>query len=809
MAADINGDGNSRPNQLLDRIELRTEYPPRARRSKPGGLVTTQAARRSRRIGTALLLAFTLGSSASGAPPAPLAPPIRPASPGSAPFPTPARRHLRVLTINAWSGLDYRGTLRFGALETAAHREARYGSLLVQLRALAPDIVFLQEANPAAGFSNRLARDLGYTSTHQVCIGGIRIGPLGIPTNCKEGNAILARRELRLQKKADWKLSGSFGLFGDPVTVHFDEAVFAQLAQIYIDDQPVSLVNVHLVAAPSQGPALAGAWADRRARGEVSESSYGEALDAWRRGLSRQDREMVRLAREISKLPRSVPMIVGGDFNASPDAGGIREFARATGLHDTFGGDRPDAPGAPGAPSSSGARFSWDPARNPNARVSAELFDPPDDPQPGREGRPVHEPRPVPEPRPAYERLCALADSFPRRIDYVFLGSQFDSVDARDGRIVLDDAPGGVFASDHFGVLADVDLDHALQGGPHEPAGVSRPEKKIIDPFPLANYDSDTGVGYGAKLFLLNTLGSAESFDLTFFHSTKGERWYRLAFSWPDPELRQGKEYPVALDLVADYDKYINASFFGTGSGATYADRENYTREPLDVSLTLGRGFSPRVVGQVGVRSRTVRNSRFSEGSRLRDLPPALNAGRANYVSVLGNVRWDSRDSYINPSRGLVLQGEVEGTPGAALGNVSFTRAAVWAQHYSVLWYPPTVLALRVGAQRLFGDHLPVQVLLPLGGNGSLRGSPQDRFLGRATALANAELRFSVVGRLGGVLGWDAGKAWEDPSSVDLRGWTSNPTVGLRLVLRTFVVRCDVGIGKETTGLYLNFGQLF
>lgn len=767
------------------------------------------------RILPGLLLALTLGSSASGTPPGPPAPPALPASPvpsappESTPFPSSPRRSLRVLTINAWSGLDYRGTLRFGALDAAAHCEARYRSLLTQLRALSPDVIFLQEANPAAGFSARLARDLGYTGTHQVCLGGIKIGPLGIPTNCKEGNAILARRELRLKKTADWKLSGSFGLFGDALTLHFDEAIFAELARIYIDDQPVSLVNVHLVAVPAEDPALVAAWADLRAREGVNDLFYEEALEAWRRGLARQDREMKRLAREISKLPAVIPLIAGGDFNTPPDAAGLREFMRAAGLRDTFGGDSADAPSAPGAPSPSSARYSWDAARNPNARISMSLFGRPDEPRSAREERPARKPRLTYEPRTAYERLSALADSFPRRIDYVFLGSQFDSTDARNGRIVVDDAPDGIFASDHFGVMADIDLDHALQCAPHEPSGLVRPEKKVIDPFPLANYDSDTGCGYGAKLFLLNTLSAGESFDLTFFHSTKGERWYRLAFSWPDPELRQGKIYPLALDLVADYDKYINASFFGIGNGAAYAERETYTREPLDVSLTISRGFSPRIVGQAGVRSRTVRNSRFSEGSRLRDLPPVQNAGQVNYVSVLGNARWDSRDSYVNPSRGLVLQGEIEGAPRGAPGSVSFTRTALWAQQYSVLWYPPTILALRLGAQRLFGDRLPVQVLLPLGGNGSLRGSSQDRFLGRATILANAELRFPIVGRLGGVLGWDAGKAWVDPSLVDLRGWTSNPTVGLRLALRTFVVRCDVGFGGETTGLYLNFGQLF
>jgi hemolysin activation/secretion protein len=130
-------------------------------------------------------------------------------------------------------------------------------------------------------------------------------------------------------------------------------------------------------------------------------------------------------------------------------------------------------------------------------------------------------------------------------------------------------------------------------------------------------------------------------------------------------------------------------------------------------------------------------------------------------------------------------------------------------QRYTTLFYPKTVLALRLGGQRVFGDDLPVQVLLPLGGNSTLRGSPQSRFLGNAAALGNAELRFPILGRIGGVVGLDAGKVWSDPSSIDFHGWTVNWGVGLRLFMNTFVVRLDVGFGNETTGVYFNFGQLF
>ncbi len=175
--------------------------------------------------------------------------------------PALSRPMLRLLTINVWSGLDYKGSLRFGAYEPRQARQARYRSLLAQVRELDPDVIFMQEVNPAAGFSARLARDLGFSRCHQVCIGGIKFGPVGIPANCKEGNAILARKSLRLQKVEDWKLSGSFGLFGDALTIHFNQAIFALLARIYVDDRPIHLVNVHLVAVPpGADPALEASW---------------------------------------------------------------------------------------------------------------------------------------------------------------------------------------------------------------------------------------------------------------------------------------------------------------------------------------------------------------------------------------------------------------------------------------------------------------------------------------------------------------------------------------------------------------------
>jgi hypothetical protein len=73
----------------------------------------------------------------------------------------------------------------------------------------------------------------------------------------------------------------------------------------------------------------------------------------------------------------------------------------------------------------------------------------------------------------------------------------------------------------------------------------------------------------------------------------------------------------------------------------------------------------------------------------------------------------------------------------------------------------------------------------------------------------NSELRFPIFWRFGGILGFDAARVFPSLGKVALRDWAYNSVVGLRFYMDTFVVRAEVGFGKETTGFYLNFGQLF
>jgi len=71
-----------------------------------------------------------------------------------------------------------------------------------------------------------------------------------------------------------------------------------------------------------------------------------------------------------------------------------------------------------------------------------------------------------------------------------------------------------------------------------------------------------------------------------------------------------------------------------------------------------------------------------------------------------------------------------------------------------------------------------------------------------------AEVRFPLVWRLGGVVGFDAGNVWHTVNEIGWDNWKSNPVAGLRLQMDTFIVRLDIGFGTDATGFFMNFGHL-
>lgn len=325
-----------------------------------------------------------------------------------------------------------------------------------------------------------------------------------------------------------------------------------------------------------------------------------------------------------------------------------------------------------------------------------------------------------------------------------------------------------------------------------------------FEPLPIFYYDTNDGFGYGIKAFLINFLQKQESFDILLTRSTKGFRKYTLIFSTPDFELRQGTIYPLALDLKLDYKKWIAYKFYGIGNASKFKDEELFSREHPLISLTLSRGFTKKIIGEIGLNYQSSRNYEFKEDGKLQYCQD-LCISRVYYYSIFLSARYDTRNSFIHPSDGIVIQGENE----YANGNVTFNHWSMWFQQYTALFKSTIILASRLGIQSLSGDNLPIQVLLPIGGDDTIRGFSQDRFLDKTSAVINIELRFPFFWRFGGIIGFDTGKVWNKLKQFGFKNWPYNLTIGGRFYFDTFVVRGDLGLSKETVGIYLNFAHIF
>jgi endonuclease/exonuclease/phosphatase family metal-dependent hydrolase len=146
---------------------------------------------------------------------------------------------------------------------------------------------------------------------------------------------------------------------------------------------------------------------------------------AWRLDAEAvREQQAIALTDLDARHRQTLPTIIAGDFNAAPDAASIRYLrglqslgGRSVHYHDAW------------AIAGSGPGYTWT-VDNPNTRNVVDAV----------VRQPVHH----------------------RRIDYVFIGSWHQHPKAycqvRSATVVFDQPIDGVWASDHYGVVVDVDI---------------------------------------------------------------------------------------------------------------------------------------------------------------------------------------------------------------------------------------------------------------------------------------------------------------------------------------------------------------
>ena len=319
------------------------------------------------------------------------------------------------------------------------------------------------------------------------------------------------------------------------------------------------------------------------------------------------------------------------------------------------------------------------------------------------------------------------------------------------------------------------------------------------------------GVGYASdELFR----GFVEAGDQNLFGTGRGLRWkskvstigYRHDLFFQEPWLFN-HQLPAQTDLYQESQS-----------------EDGYDVLRRGVTLGVNRALTSRLLLNLRYRYELVDYSNV-----VPDLTAELGPLESfNIGSVFASISYERRDNPLTPRRGSFQLASMEVARPLLGGTASFTKYELESS-----WYVPLgpsveiALGLRGGFSLLLLSEadLPLSERFFLGGDRTVRGygykqlGPKDAagnpLGGSAFALGNAELRFSVTGKLRGVLFLDAGELWADQASLPPSGIKTSVGTGLRYETLVGPVRLDWGYklapepGESRSRWHLTVGYPF
>ena len=169
-------------------------------------------------------------------------------------------------------------------------------------------------------------------------------------------------------------------------------------------------------------------------------------------------------------------------------------------------------------------------------------------------------------------------------------------------------------------------------------------------------------------------------------------------------------------------------------------------------------------------------------------------------------LTWNTSDRPVNATRGFLAELRAEHSTTGILSDFDFVKTAVEARRYLPLWRRATFATrLKLGFVQPYGDSdiVPFNVRFYAGGPGSIRGFSLNRvgprsddgvpLGGHSLIEGSMELRFAVIGELGGVFFVDFGQVSEAVLDYHLDELRYAVGPGIRYNTLIGPVRFDVG----------------
>lgn len=335
----------------------------------------------------------------------------------------------------------------------------------------------------------------------------------------------------------------------------------------------------------------------------------------------------------------------------------------------------------------------------------------------------------------------------------------------------------------------------------------TKEQKRLsIFPFPLISYSPETNFLFGA----------AGSFTFRF---KKDPLSVRPSNVFVGGAYTLNKQILLYTQFKVFYDTnkyyffgeagYYKYNYYYYGMGETVVPEELYGVDFPRVIITGTRKVLPHLY--IGPRYHYEQFQLYDidTGGALFD--GTVPGSNGSIVSGAGmGVIYDTRDSVFYPREGFYNEVTYTNYGRTWGGNFNYNRIIVDIAHYDELWNN-VILASNSYNSFVLGNA-PFQQLSLLGGTKKMRGLYEGRFRDKNLMMLQAEVRFPIFWRFGGVVFGDVGAIGNQNDFIRFNDPKYTFGAGLRFVIARkdhLNIRIDYGIGPGTSGAYITIGEAF
>lgn len=262
-----------------------------------------------------------------------------------------------------------------------------------------------------------------------------------------------------------------------------------------------------------------------------------------------------------------------------------------------------------------------------------------------------------------------------------------------------------------------------------------------------------------------------------------------------------------------NFVNYFPEDFWGIGPFTKESDKRSVIYTQIHIEETLLHQLAPDLYAGIKGRYSRISGVRFEDNDGNRLYPAGVPGADGSISAGVGwVVRYDRRNSLMTPTHGLLAEISNLFYPGWLGSTDPFSLYSLDLRRYWDLFgNTNSILALQLQGRFTTG-HPPFRDLPMLGGDFVMRGYYAGRYRDHNALQTEAEWRQHLAGRFGFTVFAGSGEVWRRFEDFSMRNYKWSGGLGLRYNINPgdpTNIRLDYGFTKESTGLYVTFGEAF